>query len=414
MAQFQDVYIIASGRTPIGNFNSKMAVFSAIDLGVTAVQGVISKGNIPADQIEQLYFGNVLSANLGQNPARQVAIKSGLPTSTVATTINKVCASGLKAAIIGAQNIKLGEADLIVVGGMESMSNVPFYLSNVRKDGVKYGDQKLIDGLPKDGLTDAYDQVPMGEFAELCAKENNLTRSDSDDYAVLSYTRAQAAHKDGNFKNEIIPLTIKAVKKGQNDTVIEVDEDSQRFDQNKLRQMRPAFPNAGDTVTAPNASSLSDGAAALVLASGKWIEKAKNEGWKPAGAIYQILGWGDAECEPNRFTTAPSLAIPKALKHANTSIDQVDFFEINEAFSVVALANVNKLNLNKDKVNVFGGAVALGHPLGCSGARILVTLANVLEQKNGNIGVAGICNGGGGASAIVIKKANFDLPQSKI
>lgn len=341
---------------------------------------------------------------MGQNPARQVALKSELPKEVICTTVNKVCASGLKAATLGAQSIKSGDANVVLVGGMESMSNVPYYLADARKGALGYGDKSLIDGVRKDGLTDAYDNVAMGEFAELCAKENELTREDSDVYAISSYKKAQNSIKNGTFEEEIIPVEVKNPKRGQPNLVIKNDEDPLKFIEEKIRTVKPAFPNAGTTVTAPNASSLNDGAAALLLVSGSWLTNQISSGFTPIQPVYELLNYADAECQPTHFTVAPATAIPKALTKANLTINDVDYFEINEAFSAVALANVKLLNIPQDKVNVHGGAVALGHPLGASGARILVTLLGVLNKKDAKVGVAGICNGGGGATAVVVKR----------
>lgn len=340
-----------------------------------------------------MYFGNVLSANVGQGPARQCAIGGGLSQSTIATTVNKVCASSLKAVILGAQNIMLGTSSVVVAGGAESMSNSPHYLPNLR-NGAKYGDQTLVDACIKDGLTDAYNKEHMGLAAELCAKDNELSREAQDEYAIGTYKRAQAATEAGLFK-EIVPVEVPGGR-GKPNIKIERDDEVKNLNEDKLRAMRPAFKPDG-TVTAPNAAPLNDGAAAVVLMS---EAKVKELGVKP---IAKILGWGDAEREPERFTVAPALAIPKAIKHAGLTEKDIDYYEINEAFSVVALANLKLLGLDAEKVNVFGGSVAIGHPLGASGARILSTLTSVLKEKNAKIGCVGICNGGGGASALVIE-----------
>ncbi|KAJ9076439.1 erg10, acetyl-CoA C-acetyltransferase [Entomophthora muscae] len=347
-----------------------------------------------------------MSANLGQNPARQVALGAGLSETTPCTTVNKVCASGLKATAFGAQAIRLGTADIVVVGGTESMSNVPFYMPNVRRSGLKYGNASLIDGIPADGLNDAYKQCPMGDYAELCASEHEITREASDEFAIRSYRRARASTKDGVFDDEIVPVEVPSAVRGQPNVIVKQDEDSQRFDEEKLKSVRPAFPKAGNTVTGPNASTLSDGAAALVLVSGAWLKSAMSKG-HVFPYVYQVKGWGDAATAPSHFTIAPSLAIPKALQHAKVSQEEVDLYEINEAFSTVALANQKCLNLDPEKVNVLGGAVAMGHPLGCSGARILVTLITALNKHDKKVGVASICNGGGGASALVIQKSSL-------
>ncbi|KAI0243593.1 erg10, acetyl-CoA C-acetyltransferase, partial [Massospora cicadina] len=364
----------------------------------------LTKAGIDGQEVQEVFFGNVMSANLGQNPARQIALEAGLAETTPCTTVNKVCASGLKATIFGAQAVKLGSADVVVVGGTESMSNVPFYLPNIRRSGIKYGNAALIDGILADGLNDAYKQCPMGDYAELCASEHEITREDSDQYAHESYLRAHGASVDGTFDQEIVPVYVPSTVRGQPGVTIKQDEDILRFDTSRLKTARPAFPKAGSTVTGPNASSLSDGAAALVLVSGSWLESAKSRG-RVFPYAYQILGWGDAAIAPSHFTIAPALAIPKALEHAGVSKDAVDLYEINEAFSVVALANLKRLGLTSDKVNVLGGAVAMGHPLGSSGARILVTLISALNKHKKKLGVASICNGGGGASALVIQNA---------
>lgn len=333
------------------------------------------------------------SRSLGQAPARQCAIGAGLSPSTVSTTVNKVCASGLKAIILGAQNIMLGTNSVVVAGGTESMSNTPHYLPNLRT-GAKYGDQTLVDGVLKDGLTDAYKKEHMGLQGELCADEHDLSREAQDEYAINSYKKAQAASAAGLFK-EIIPVEVSGGR-GKPNVVVDTDDEVKNLNEAKLKAMRPAFKSDG-SITAPNAAPINDGAAAVVLVS---EAKLKELGLKP---IAKILGWGDAEREPERFTIAPSLAIPKAIKHAGLTEKDVDFYEINEAFSVVALANVKLLGLDADKVNVFGGSVAIGHPLGASGARIVTTLTSVLKEKSAKIGVVGICNGGGGASALVIE-----------
>lgn len=348
----------------------------------------------PTD-VEEIFFGGAIQANVGQAPARQVAIKAGLGEDTPATTINKVCASGMKATIFGAQSILTHTADIVCVGGSEAMSQAPYYVPGART-GLKYGDSTIVDGLQKDGLTDAYNNKVMGFAAEKCAKDHNLTREDQDDFAISSYKKAQAAHKDGKFANEISPVTVKGIR-GKPDTVVDIDEECTRLNESKLRSARTVFIKENGTVTAPNASSLNDGAAALILMS---AEKVKELGVTP---IAKIVGWGDAAQHPDDFTTAPSLAVPKALKHAKLEQKDVDFFEFNEAFSAVGLANAKILSIDLAKVNVYGGAVAIGHPLGCSGARVIVTLLSVLQQEGGKIGCAAICNGGGGASAIVVE-----------
>lgn len=391
------VYIVSSARTPIGAFQGSLSSLTYSDLGAHAVKSALEKvPQIKLDQVEEIYFGGVLQANLGQAPARQVALKAGLPESIVATTINKVCASGLKSIILGAQTILTGTADIVVAGGAESMSNVPYYIPSARS-GAKYGDSTLVDGVQKDGLLDVYDQKLMGVAAEKCAKDFDFSRNDQDEFAINSYKKAGNAQSSGKFDNEISPVTIKGFR-GKPDTIISKDEEPTKFDESRVKSARTVFQKDNGTVTAPNASSLNDGGAAVILVS---ESKLKELGLKP---LAKISGWGEAARTPIDFTIAPSLAIPKALKHANLSYDDVDFYELNEAFSVVGLANAKICNIPSEKLNAYGGAVALGHPLGCSGARIVVTLLSVLSQEGGKIGVAGVCNGGGGASSIVIER----------
>ncbi|KAK7523012.1 acetyl-CoA C-acetyltransferase-like protein [Phyllosticta citriasiana] len=337
----------------------------------------------------------LIANSLGQNPARQCAIGAGLPEATVATTVNKVCASSLKAIILGAQTILTGNAEIVVAGGTESMSNVPHYLPNLRT-GAKFGDQKLVDGVLKDGLTDVYKTEHMGIQAEECAQDYSFNREEQDDYCIRSYKKANAAQEAGLFSTEIAPIEVSGGR-GKPNVVVDKDDEPKNFNESKTKSLKPVFIPGTGTVTAANASPLSDGAAAVVLASEAAV---KAHGLKP---IAKIRGWGDAAQNPSKFTTAPALAIPKALKHAGVEQSAVDFFEINEAFSVVALANMKLLGITEDKVNVHGGAVALGHPLGGSGARIVTTLLGVLREKKGKIGAAGICNGGGGASALVVE-----------
>ncbi|KAL2005002.1 hypothetical protein VTN00DRAFT_2852 [Thermoascus crustaceus] len=396
MSSLPPVYIVSSARTPVGSFLGSLSSLSATQLGAHAIKAAIERaeGIKPAD-VQEVFFGNVLSANVGQNPARQCALGAGLEESTVCTTVNKVCASGLKAIILGAQTIMTGNADIVVAGGTESMSNTPHYLPNLRT-GAKYGHQNLVDGIMKDGLTDAYGKKElMGLQAEECAQDHGFTREQQDDYAIRTYERAQAAQKNGLF-TEIAPIEIPGFR-GKPGMTVSQDEEPKNLNPEKLRAMKPAFIPGSGTVTAPNSSPLNDGAAAVVLVS---EAKLKELNLKP---IAKILGWGDAAHAPNKFTTAPSLAIPKALKHAGVTQDSIDAFEINEAFSVVALANMKLLGLSEDKVNLHGGAVAIGHPLGASGARILTTLLSVLKAKQGRLGCVGICNGGGGASAMVVE-----------
>lgn len=388
-----EVYILAAVRTPIGSFGGKLSSLTATELGAKAIAEAVSRAKISKDQVEELYLGNVLSANLGQAPATQAAKFAGLP-DIPATTINKVCASGTKAVMLAAQSIALGQRDIVVAGGTESMSNVPFYLDKART-GYKLGHGQLTDGLVKDGLWDVYNDFHMGSAAELCAGDCHISREDQDTYAIESYKRAQKALSEGKFKNEIVPVEITG-RKGEV-TVVDEDEEINSVNFDKIPQLKPVFKKEG-TVTAANASTLNDGAAALVLISKQKMEEL---GLKP---LARILGYADAQQAPEQFTTSPAKAIPLAMKAAGVRPEEVDFYEINEAFSVVSLANNQMLELNSEKVNVNGGAVALGHPLGASGARILVTLLSVLEQNNGRIGVAGICNGGGGASALVLER----------
>lgn len=388
-----EVVIVSAVRTPIGSFGGNLSALGATALGGIAVREAVKRAGLSAVHIQEAYIGNVLSANLGQAPATQVIKQAGLG-DIPATTINKVCASGAKAIMLAAQSIALGVNDIIVAGGTESMSNVPYYLDQARA-GYRLGHKEVIDGLIKDGLWDVYNNYHMGSAAELCAATCNISRADQDEYAVLSYKRAQAAQKAGKFNQEIVPVAI-TDRKGHTIQVSE-DEEINHVSFEKIPNLKPVFKKDG-TVTAANASTLNDGAAALVLMSSV---KAKEMGIKP---LAKIMNYADAQLAPEWFTKAPSKAIPEALKKANLSLQDIDYFEINEAFSVVSVANNRALKLNPDKVNINGGAVALGHPLGASGARILVTLLHVLEQQKGHIGVAGICNGGGGASALVIEK----------
>ncbi len=389
----KEVVIVSAVRTPIGSFGGALAQFSATQLGGFAIKAAIEKAGLKPEQIQEVYMGNVLSANLGQAPATQAAKFAGLP-DLPATTINKVCASGTKAIMLAAQSIATGDNDIIVAGGMESMSNVPYYLDKAR-NGYRLGHGQMTDGLVKDGLWDVYNDYHMGSAAELCATECNISREAQDDFAINSYKRAQAAQTAGKFAGEIVAVEVKD-RKGEV-TLIDTDDEPTAVKFDKIPALKPVFKKDG-TVTAANASTLNDGAAALVLMS---ADKAKELGIKP---LAKILGYADAQQAPEWFTTAPSKAIPLALHKANIDIKAVDFFEINEAFSVVSIANNQLLGLNDNQVNVNGGAVSLGHPLGASGARIVVTLLSVLAQNDGKIGVAGICNGGGGASALVIEK----------
>jgi acetyl-CoA C-acetyltransferase len=390
----KEVYIVAAVRTPIGSFGGCLSSVSAIQLGGIAIKGAIEKINLNSNIVDEVIMGAVIQAGLGQAPARQASKAAGLPDKVIATTVNKVCASGMKAVAMATQNILLGDADIIIAGGMESMSNVPFY-NTTQRWGNKYGDITMQDGLAKDGLVDAYDKVAMGNFADLCANENNITRADQDAFAIASYQKAQNAIEKGLFVNEIIPVSIPQ-RKGE-PVVISKDEEPFNVKFDKVSQLNPAFSKEG-TVTAANASTMNDGAAALVLMSG---EKVKELGLNP---IAKIISYADAEQDPKWFTTSPSLAIPKALAKANLTASDISAFEFNEAFSVVGIVNTQLLKLDASKVNINGGAVSLGHPLGCSGARIIVTLINVLQQNNGKYGAAAICNGGGGASAVIIER----------
>ncbi|HPH37381.1 MAG TPA: acetyl-CoA C-acyltransferase [Sediminibacterium sp.] len=389
------VYIVSAVRTPIGSFGGSLKDFSATQLGAIAIKGAVAKAGIDGALVNEVLMGCVIQANTGQAPARQAAKFAGLLDGVIATTVNKVCASGMKAIAQGAQAILLGDADIIVAGGMESMSNVPYYSPNMRW-GNKYGNVQLVDGLAKDGLTDVYHNYAMGNSAELCAKECNISRADQDAFAIESYQRSQTAWNNGWFNEEIVPVEIPQ-RKGE-PILFSKDEEPFNVKFDKIPELKSAFIKDG-TVTAANASTMNDGAAALVLMS---KEKAEELGIKP---IAIIKSYADAEQAPEWFTTTPSLAIPKAVAKAGLSMGDIDFVELNEAFSVVGIANTQKLGLSPAKVNVHGGAVSIGHPLGCSGARIIVTLINVLKQQGGKIGAAGICNGGGGASAMVIELA---------
>jgi acetyl-CoA C-acetyltransferase len=389
----KEVYIISAVRTPIGSFGGSLSSVTAIQLGATAVKGALEKAKIDPKMVQEVFIGNVISAGLGQAPATQVAAAAGLGFEIPCTIVNKVCASGMKAVMLGAQSIMLGHNDVVVAGGMESMSNIPYYLMKART-GYKYGHGELLDGLQYDGLTDVYNHCAMGVCADNTAKEMNISRQDQDAYAINSYKRSSAAWQGGKFKDEIIGVEIKD-RKG-NVTLFAEDEEYKNVQFDKIPSLKPVFSKEG-TVTAANASTLNDGASALVLMS---KEKAESLGLKP---VAKIRGFADAAQDPMWFTTTPSIAIPKAMKLAGVTSKDVSFYEINEAFSAVAIANNAKLGLDPSKVNINGGAVALGHPLGSSGSRIITTLVNVLKQNNATIGVAGICNGGGGASAIVIE-----------
>ncbi len=389
----KEVYIVAAVRTPIGSFGGSLSSISATALGGIAIKGALEKAGLSKEAIDEVIMGSVIQAGLGQAPARQAAKAAGLPDKVICTTINKVCASGMKSIAIAAQNIMLGDADIIIAGGMESMSNVPFYNTSQRW-GNKYGDVIMQDGLAKDGLVDVYDKVAMGNFADACATKYNVSREAQDAFAVNSYKKAQMAMENGWFKDEIIPVEIPQ-KKGAA-LMVDKDEEPLKVNFDKLAQLNPAFSKEG-TVTAANASTMNDGAAAVVLMS---ATKAKELGIQP---IAIIKGFADAEQDPKWFTTSPALALPKALVKANVQINDIDFFEFNEAFSVVGIVNTEILKIDASKVNVHGGAVALGHPLGCSGARIMVSLVHILRKHKAKYGAAAICNGGGGASAMVIE-----------
>ncbi|AIZ42190.1 acetyl-CoA C-acyltransferase [Cellulophaga baltica] len=387
------VVIVSAVRTPIGSFMGSLSTVSAPKLGATAIKGALDKINLNASLVEEVIMGNVVSAGTGQAPARQAAIYAGIPNTVPCTTINKVCASGMKAVMQAAQAIALGDASIVVAGGMENMSLIPHYVH--MRNGQKFGPTTLIDGMQKDGLVDAYDENAMGVCADACATKYEFSREDQDNYAIQSYNRSSEAWEKGKFNNEIVPVEVPQ-RRGE-PTIVNQDEEYKNVRMDKIPSLRPAFTKDG-TVTAANASTINDGAAALILMS---EEKAKELNLRP---LATIIGYADAAHEPEWFTTAPAKALPKALDKANITIKDVDYFEFNEAFSVVGLANMKLLGLTDKNVNVNGGAVSLGHPLGCSGARILVTLINVLEQQNGTTGAAAICNGGGGASAIVIKR----------
>jgi len=389
----KEVVIVSAIRTPIGSFGGKLAKLSATKLGSFAIKGAIDKINLDKKLVDEVYMGNVMQANLGQAPARQAAIFAGLSNNVPCTTINKVCSSGMKSIMLAAQSIRCGDNEIVIAGGMENMSQVPHYFAKGR-NGQKLGDMKIIDGLVMDGLTDVYNKVHMGVCAEKCAKDYNISREEQDKFAIESYKKSEIAWENEKFSNEIVPVQIQNRKKEVEN--ITEDEEYKNVNIEKISKLRPVFDKEG-TVTAANASTLNDGASALVLMS---MEKAKELNIKP---IAKVVSYSDAAHEPENFTTAPAKAIEKLLKNNNLSVNDVDYFELNEAFSVVGLANIKILNLDKNKVNINGGAVSLGHPLGNSGSRIIVTLINVLNQNNSKIGVAGICNGGGGASAMLIE-----------
>jgi acetyl-CoA C-acetyltransferase len=388
------IVIVSAVRTPLGSFMGSLSSVAATQLGATAIKGALDKINLDYNLVDEVIMGNVVQAGVGQAPARQAALHAGLPNSVICTTVNKVCASGMKAVMQGAQAIMAGDAEIVVAGGMENMSMIPHYVH--LRNGVKFGPTSLVDGMQRDGLSDAYDNNAMGVSADLCASEYQITREQQDAFAIQSYERAAKAWGEGKFDNEVVPVTIPQ-RRGE-PVIFSKDEEYTNVKLDKIPALNPAFTKEG-TVTAANASTINDGAAALVLMS---EEKANSLGLKP---LAYIKSYADAAQEPKWFTTAPAKALPKALAKVGLTVNDVDFFEFNEAFSVVGLANAQILGLDQNKVNVNGGAVALGHPLGCSGARIIVTLINVLEQNNAKIGAAAICNGGGGASSIVIERA---------
>lgn len=390
----KEVFIVSAVRTPIGSFGGTLAALSATQLGSAAMRGALLASGVDPSQVDEVYFGNVCSANLGQAPARQASLGAGIPVNVPCTTVNKVCSSGAKTIMLGAQSIMLGHNDIVMTGGMESMSNVPYYIPKARW-GYKYGHSELVDGLAKDGLIDAYDQVAMGVCADQTAKTHTISREEQDAFTIRSYTRTAESTSSGKFQDEIVPVEVPQ-RKGD-PLVIREDEEFRNVQFDKIPGLRPAFTKDG-TVTAANASTINDGAAALVLVS---KEKMQALGLTP---LARIVSFADAEHEPQWFTTAPAKAAPKALERAGLTLRDVDFFEVNEAFAVVPLVFNKLLDIDPEKVNVFGGAVALGHPLGASGARIVTTLNSVLRSHKGRIGLAAICNGGGGASSIVIER----------
>ncbi len=390
----KEVYILSAVRTPLGSFGGVFSSLSATHLGSVAIRGALERAGLSAEQVEEVFMGNVVSANLGQAPARQAALGAGISNRVPCTTVNKVCASGMKSIMLAAQAIQLGMADVAVAGGMESMSNIPYYLPKARW-GYKYGGGKLVDGLERDGLTDAYDNCAMGVCADQTAAKYEVSREEQDEFAIMSYKRSAEATQQGWFKNEIVPVSVPQ-RKGD-PLVVDEDEEYKRVKFEKIPALRPVFSKGG-TVTAANASTINDGAAALILIS---KEKAEKLGLKP---VARLVSYADAAHEPRWFTTAPPTAAERALQRANLKIDDIDYFEVNEAFAVVSMVFAKEMGISYDKMNVFGGAVSLGHPLGASGARIVTTLNNVLHQKGGRYGLAAICNGGGGASAMIIER----------
>ena len=388
----KEVFIVSAARTPIGSFMGGLSTVPATQLGAIAIKGALERSGLKADQVDEVFMGNVLQAGVGQAPARQAALGAGLSNEVPCTTVNKVCASGMKAIMLATQSILAGDNEIVVAGGMENMSLTPHYLDG--RNGVKFGNIQMLDGITKDGLLDVYNKVPMGNCAETCAKEHNFTREDQDNFAITSYKRAAAAWEGGRFNDEVVPVSVPQ-RKGD-PKIVSVDEEFTNVFLDKIPALRPAFEKEG-TITAANASTLNDGASAVILASAEAVAK---YGLKP---IAKVIGYGDAAQDPEWFTTSPSKAVPVALKKAGLTIKDVDFWELNQAFAVVGLANTKLLGLDPEKVDVNGGAVALGHPLGNSGSRIIVTLINVLKQNKGKIGGAAICNGGGGASAMIIE-----------
>ncbi|KAE9033889.1 putative acetyl-CoA acetyltransferase, cytosolic 2 [Phytophthora rubi] len=404
-SHIREVCIVGVARTPCGSLQGKLSALKASDLAGVAIKEALNRAEVQPADVEELVLGHVISAGAGQAPAKQAAVSAGLPQSVVCSSVNKVCASGMKAVMLGAQSIMLGLRDVVVVGGMESMSQAP-HLSKKARGGARYGDLVFSDALQTDGLFDAFENIPMGDIAEECARKNGISREAQDAYAAESYRRAREATANGDFKREVVEVQVPPPKRGAAPQTVTEDEEvvARMVDVASLSKLRPCFKPSkdfGPTVTAGNASPISDGAAALVLMSRNKVE-ALGLGDKVQAVV---RSFADAEQEPRLFTTSPALAIPKALANAGLTQDAVDYFEINEAFSVVACANTKLLGLDAAKVNVYGGAVAIGHPLGCSGARIIVTLCSVLHQEGGRIGCAAVCNGGGGASAIVIEKA---------
>lgn len=391
--KMKEVVIVSAARTPIGSFMGSLSSISAPKLGAIAIKGALEKIQLSPDKVDEVLMGNVVQAGTGQAPARQAAIYAGIPDTVPCTTVNKVCASGMKAIMQAAQSIALGDTEIVVSGGMENMSQIPHYVH--LRNGTKFGPGQLVDGMQKDGLVDVYDQTAMGVCADACAEKHDFSREDQDAFAIQSYERSAKAWSEGKFKDEVVPVEVPQ-RRGE-PTVVAEDEEFKNVKMDKIPALRPAFTKEG-TVTAANASTINDGAAALVLMS---TEKAKELNLEP---IAHIKGYADAAQEPKWFTTAPAKALPKALHKAGIDINDIDFFEFNEAFSVVGLANMKLLGLSDEKVNVNGGAVSLGHPLGCSGARIVITLLGVMQQNNGKLGAAAICNGGGGASAIILER----------